>query len=137
MARAPSMFVPLDVNYPRDPRIRRAGPDAELLYVRGLAYAKGGETDGMVYDYDMPVVAVGLTRVTQRICALEREKAWERREDGWYICGWLNWNEPVATLREQRRRRTEGAAKTNHRKHTEAGVRFVGSCLVCMGEVTA
>jgi hypothetical protein len=32
MAKTPSMFVPLDVNYMRDPRIRRAGSDAELLF---------------------------------------------------------------------------------------------------------
>ena len=135
MARAPSMFVPLDVNYPRDPRLRKAGPDAELLYIRGLAYAKGGETDGMVYDYDLDVVAVGLPRVQGRIAALEREKAWERREDGWFICGWFKWNEPTAKLREQKRKRAEGAAKTNHRKHTETGHPYVSGCLICTGEV--
>ena len=40
MAKAPSVYVPLDVNYMRDPKIRRAGPDAELLYLRALAYAR-------------------------------------------------------------------------------------------------
>ena len=44
---APSVYVPLDANYLRDPRIRRAGPDAELLYLRALAHAKAGETDAI------------------------------------------------------------------------------------------
>jgi len=134
---APSIYVPLDANYLRDPRIRRAGPDAELLYLRSLAYAKGGETDGMVHDYDLDVIAVGLNRVQARVSALVREKAWEEREGGWFICGWFNWNEPVAKLADKKRRQAEGAAKTNHRKHTENGVPFVGSCQVCLGEVEA
>jgi hypothetical protein len=138
MARsAPSVYVPLDVNYMRDPRIRRAGPDAELLYIRALAYAKGGETDGLVHDYDLEVIAVGLRGVPARVAALVRERAWEEREGGWFIAGWFNWNESMATLRDQKRRRAIGAAKTNHGKHTDDGVRFRAGCLVCMGEVEA
>lgn len=136
MARpAPSMFVPLDVNYMRDPRIRRAGPDAELLYIRALAYAKGGETDGMVHDYDLDVVAVGLTRVQARVDALVREGAWEKKRGGWFIAGWFNWNQSVEELRGKKRRQSEGAAKTNHKKHLGNGLEFVRDCPVCLGDV--
>jgi hypothetical protein len=131
------VYVPLDANYLRDPRIRRAGSDAELLYIRGLAYAKAGETDGMVYDFDLDAVAVGLNKVTARVDALERENAWERREEGWFICGWFNWNDPIDKLRDQKRKRAEGAAKTNHKRHVSGGHPFVGSCPVCLGEVEA
>lgn len=132
---APSVYVPLDANYLRDPRIRRAGPDAELLYIRSLAYAKSGETDGMVYEFDLDAIAVGLNKVQARVAALIREKAWEERDEGWFICGWFNWNESVAKLRDQKRKRAEGAAKTNHKKHIENAHPFVGSCPVCLGEV--
>lgn len=132
---APSVYVPLDANYLRDPRIRRAGPDAELLYLRGLAYAKAGETDGMVYEFDLDIVAVGLNKVPNRVAALVLEKAWEARDEGWFITGWFNWNDPVDKLREQKRKRAEGAAKTNHGKHIERGHPFIGDCLVCLGEV--
>lgn len=135
VAKAPSVYVPLDVNYMRDHRIRRAGPDAELLYLRALAYAKGGETDGFVYDYDLEVIAVGLKGIPARVAALVREKAWEEREGGWFICGWFKWNEPTDRLRDRKRRQAEGAAKTNHKKHQENGHAFVGSCGVCLGEV--
>lgn len=134
---APSVYVPLDANYLRDPRIRRAGPDAELLYIRGLAYAKAGETDGMVYQFDLGAVAVGLNKVSARVDALTREKAWEERDEGWFITGWFKWNDPVDKLREQKRKRAEGAAKTNHGKHIERGHPFISDCLVCIGEVRA
>lgn len=132
---APSVYVPLDANYLRDPRIRKAGPDAELLYIRGLAYAKAGETDGMVYAFDLDAVAVGLNKVPNRVSALVREEAWEPRDDGWFITGWFKWNDPVDKLREQKRKRAAGAAKTNHGKHVDNGHPFIGSCPVCLGEV--
>ena len=137
MVATPSMYVPLDVNCMRDPRIRRAGPDAEILYVRALAYAKGGETDGIVHDYDLDVIAVGLKSVHSRVSALVREKAWEVRDEGWFICGWFNWNAPTESLRQQKRRRAEGAAKTNHGKHVSAGLEFRNGCPICLGEVSA
>ncbi len=135
VAKAPSVYVPLDANYLRDPRIRKAGPDAELLFIRSLAYAKAGETDGMVWDYDLDAVATGLRRVPDRVAALVREKAWEPRESGWFICGWFNWNEPTSKLRARRQSQAVGAAKTNHQKHTKNGIEFLGSCFVCLGEV--
>lgn len=134
-ASTPSVYVPLDANYLRDPRIRRAGPDAELLYVRALAYAKGGETDGFVYDYDLDVISVGLNKVPQRVAALVREKAWEEREGGWFICGWFKWNKSTDALREKRIRHAQGAAKTNHKKHVDRGYDFIHDCPVCTGEV--
>lgn len=134
---APSVYVPLDANYLRDPRIRRAGVEAEHLYIRGLAYAKAGETDGMVYAFDLDAIAVGLNKVPNRVAALVREKAWEERDEGWFISGWFNWNDPVEKLREQKRKRAEGAAKTNHKKHTENGHPFVSACPVCIGDVIA
>lgn len=137
MSATPSVFVPLDANYPRDPRIRRAGPDAELLYVRALAYAKAGETDGFVHDYDLEVVAVGLTKVQQRVSALVREKAWEEREGGWFICGWFKWNKSTDQLRNDKERRRIGAARTNHKKHMANGEGPFGWCPVCTGEVEA
>lgn len=132
---APSIYVPLDVNYMRDPRIRRAGHEAELLYIRALAYAKGGETDGFVHDYDLEVIAVGLNRVQSRVGALVREGAWQEKEGGWFIRGWFKWNEPIARLADKKRRQAEGAAKTNHKRHNDNGLPFVGNCPVCLGEV--
>lgn len=135
--KAPSVYVPLDVNFMRDPRIRRAGPAAEILYVRALAYAKGGETDGMVWGYDLDMIAVGLAKTGDRVESLIREKAWEVRDEGWFICGWFNWNEPTTTLRARKMAHALGAAKTNHKRHLERETAFLPSCVVCLGEVEA
>lgn len=138
MARtAPSVYVPLDVNYLRDPRIRRAGPGAELLYLRALAYAKGAETDGFVHDYDLNVIGVGLKNLPTRVAALVREKAWEERDGGWFISGWFHWNESTGSLRDKRKRQADGAAKTNHKRHQDRGAEFIRDCMVCLGEVEA
>jgi hypothetical protein len=120
---APSVYVPLDANYLRDPRIRRAGPEAELLYLRGLAYAKAGETDGMVYEFDLDAVAVGLNKVPNRVAALIREKAWEERDEGWFITGWFNWNDPA----EARRGCGEDQSQEARRQRTP--VRWLLPCL--------
>jgi len=93
MARqTPGNYVPLDVNYARDIAIRRAGPTAELLFLRSLAYAKGARTSGFVSDFDLEVVAVGMRAVkaaaeTLVICGL-----WVRVTDGWLIRSWERWN---------------------------------------------
>ena len=135
MATAPSVYVPLDVNYLRDPKVRRAGSDAEVLFVRSHAHAKGGETDGMIHDFDLEVVAIGLKNVQRRVDALVREGLWIEVDGGWRIAGWFNWNEPTAKLRERKKSRIAGASKTNHRKHIEAGEAYRPNCLVCTGEV--
>ena len=75
-ASPPSLYVPLDANYLRDPKIRRAGPDAELLYLRGLAHSKSGETDGVIHDYDLDVIAVGLDGAEDRAAKLVEVGAW-------------------------------------------------------------
>lgn len=107
-------YVPLDMNYLRDPAIRRAGPDAELLYVRGLAYCKASHTDGVIYEYDLPVIGVGLRNVQQRVSALVRENLWEAHRDGWYVRSWAKWNLSQSELAENKLKRQEAAARTNH-----------------------
>lgn len=134
---APSVYVPLDVNFMRDPRIRRAGTMAELIYIRALAYAKGGETDGFVHDFDVELLTNGIRGWRVHVAALVREKAWEEREGGWFICGWWNWNESTAHLREVKRRKAAGAALTNHGRHVGNDIPFLSSCPVCLGEVKA
>lgn len=90
--RTPGYYVPLDVNYPRDAAIRRAGEHAELLFVRSLAYCKGAGTGGFVPDYDIDVVAVGLRSVPARVAALVRERLWIETEGGWVVRSFERWN---------------------------------------------
>lgn len=93
MARqTPGNYVPLDVNYARDIAVRKAGTNAELLYIRSLAYAKGARTSGFVSDFDLEVVAVGMRAVKAAAETLVEVGLWVRVSDGWLIRSWERWN---------------------------------------------
>ena len=114
MARTPGLYVPLDANYLRDPAIRKAGPDAELLYIRGLAHAKSGDTDGLILTYDLPVIGVGLKSIPRRVDALVRECLWVPISDGWVIRSWERWNMTRDEREADKATKRTGAALTNH-----------------------
>lgn len=129
---AKGVYVPLDVNYLRDTKVRRAGPDAELLYLRGLAHAKGGSTDGFIADFDLEVVGVGLSRLPSRVSSLIANGLWKEVEGGWRICGWTKWNKTNKQMEEDRQARKLGAEKTNHKKyHAGPDGDFNPSCSLC------
>lgn len=121
MGRLPGLYVPLDANYLRDPAIRKAGPEAELLYIRGLAHAKSGDTDGLILAYDLPVIGVGLKALPRRVEALVRECLWVPIPDGWVIRSWERWNMTREEREADKATKRTGAALTNHRlgRHTD------------------
>lgn len=116
--RIPGEFVPLDLDLPRDIKIRKAGPDAELLYIRGLIYLKASDYDGFIPDFDMPALAVGCRNVPASVKKLVAVGLWERATyddmDGYNCRAWLKWNMSRAELEAQRIQRKIGALKTNH-----------------------
>lgn len=129
---AKGVYVPLDVNYLRDPKIRRAGTDAELLYLRGLAHAKGGSTDGFIADFDLEVVGVGMTKLPSRVTSLIDHGLWKEVEGGWRIAGWTKWNKTNKQMSDDKEARKLGAEKTNHKKyHTGDEGDFNASCSIC------
>lgn len=112
----PGNFVPLDVNYPHDEAIRAAGPDAELLFVRGIAYAKRTRNGGWIPEYDLSVVAVGLKGVQKRVDALVRVRLWLVEVGGWRIRSWGSWN-------GQDDERSEKARRANCKRwHYDRGI---------------
>jgi hypothetical protein len=113
--RLPGPYVPLHVHYPRDGDIRRAGPDAELLFLRGLAYAKAHYTDGEIPDWDLETVAIGLGRVAARVAALVDQGLWQPVEGGWRIRGWRLWNETSEQTAAKRKRAAERQATKRER----------------------
>ena len=131
MRKLPGLFVPLDMNYMRDPAIRRAGPDAELLYVRALAFSKSGGTGGMIHEYDLPVVAIGLKRVQARVDALVREHLWLTVDGGWLIRSWERWNLSRAELEEERAKKVAAAIKTNHNRWHKKRADMSPDCPLC------
>lgn len=130
MSKTPRGFVPLDMNYLRDPNIRRAGPDAELLYIRSLAHCKAGGTDGEIGDYDLDVIAVGLRNVQARVGALVKYRLWLEVDGGWRIRSWEKWNMTQSEIAEEKDKKRAAAIKGNHdRWHVDG--RTDDSCPHC------
>lgn len=118
--RIPSEFVPLDVNYPHDRAIRQAGPMAELLFIRGMAYARRTKSEGVIPDYDLPVVGVGIPKVAQHANALVRVRLWVSIQGGWRIRSWGKWN-PVSED-ERKAKQSRGGTLGNHNRWHVDGV---------------
>lgn len=118
--KMPGAYVPLDVTFLRDKDIRLAGPDAELLFLRGLAYAKGNFTDGDIPEYDLPVIAVGLKNVQARVDALVADGSglWTVIDGGWHIRGWSHWNE---TSEQTAKKKQRDAARQAAKRDRDSG----------------
>ena len=132
--RIPGEFVPLDLDLPRDIKIRKAGPDAELLYIRGLIYLKAADYDGFIPAFDIPALSVGCRAVAASVKKLVAVGLWREAEfdgmAGYNCCAWLKWNMSRAELEEQRAQRKIGALKTNHDRglHAEEPHRECPKC---------
>ena len=109
----PGLFVPLDVNYFEDTKIIRAGPYAELLYIRSLVFCKRTGTDGAFTVQQRRIFGAGLRRLNVTTASLVEHKLWEPIDDGWYITAWLRHNSPVSEIRSARR---EAGLLGNHRR---------------------
>lgn len=137
MAKAPSGYVPLNMNYMRDPDIRRAGAEAEHLYIRSLAHAKAGQTDGFIGDFDLPIVAVGMKNAAKRANSLVRVGLWIEVNGGWEIRNWAKWNMTGEEIRTDKVKKREAAIATNHQRwHVDKGV-IDQKCGHCNGSIIA
>lgn len=134
MTRIPDMFVPLAVNYPRDRAIRRAGPEAELVFIRALVFLKGTKTDGFLADFDLDAAMVGIKPawVTRAVAALVKAELWTVVEDGWQVRSWAKWNATQTEIAEDREAKREGGTKGNHKKwHVDRGI-VNPKCSLCV-----
>lgn len=82
-------WVKLKSTYYLDDALMRAGEDAEVLFLRALAYAADQETEGFISTE----TASRLTpkRHANRALALVREGLWVPIEGGWVIRSWAKW----------------------------------------------
>lgn len=138
MARIPGLFVPLDVNYPRDRAIRRAGPEAELVFIRGLVFTKGTKTDGFLADFDLDAAMVGLKPawVKKGVDALVKVGLWTVVDDGWQVRSWAKWNSTQEQIAEDQEAKREGGKQGNHKRwHVEKN-KVDPKCDLCVTDRT-
>lgn len=85
-------FVKVGTTYYNEPALVAAGDDAELLFMRALAYSGDRTTDGFIPS----AMAARLTptKTAARVTALVREGLWTTVDGGWQITDWDNPDSP-------------------------------------------
>jgi hypothetical protein len=128
--RIPGEFVPLDVHYMRDERVRRAGSTAELLFIRSLTHVRVHNTSGFIADFDLNVLGYGLRKAREAAGYLVREGLWIDTEGGWQIRSWEKWN--GANSQDSESRSLGGTIGSHNRWHLARGEIDPG-CSLCAG----
>lgn len=117
-------YAPLAATYFTDDDVMEAGEDAELLFVRGLAFCAGNpSSDGYITDKQVTrVVGAGMPGLSDRIQALVSVGLWERQPGGYVVRSWLKWNKSAEELgRHRARDRDRKSAKAHPDGGTEGG----------------
>jgi hypothetical protein len=128
MARKkPGPYAPLSAHYADDDRIMAAGEEAELLYLRALAYcARTPKTEGHL-TFAQVKTRLGLDGAESRAETCAEVGLLTRTDSGYQITSWLKWNlsaEEVERVRTQDRNRkadTPTSADTGKRSGNGSG----------------
>lgn len=108
-------WVRLSAGFHLDPRIMRAGTNAELVFVRGLAVSRALRTDGHVAAEHLHLVGHGLSAgaLNRARDALVAEGLWEACADGWRVppAKWARWQTTEVEYAERRERERERKAE--------------------------
>lgn len=96
------MWVKLDDQFPRHPKVSRLSDAAFRLHVEAMCYAAQWLTGGSV-----PSSVVG--RRSRAAVSLERAGLWERDQNGngWRIHDWADWNPSADDVLKRRARDRE------------------------------
>lgn len=99
-------YAPLAATYFMDDDVMEAGEEAELLYVRGLAFCAGNPaSDGYITDKQVTrVIGAGMPQLAERVQALVSVGLWERLPGGYAVRSWLKWNKSAEELGRHRAR---------------------------------
>lgn len=133
--KRPGAYVPLSVHYADDEAIMEAGEDAELMFVRMMAYAgRTPNTEGYV-SRRVCLTRLGIAERPEMGPETAPEKRLERllevgliqaRDGGYQLVSWLRWNRSVEEMgreRDKDRQRktpvTRGAPETTPEKVPE------------------
>ena len=127
--RRQSLWVKLACDYFDDERILLVGPDAELLFVRGLAWAKR-ENDGMVGHGALVRLGIGLPAPLDCALTLAKVGLWVEVPGGYQIANWGDWQ----TGGEDIDRKAKAGALGNHRRWHASQPSL--DCPICIAEAS-
>lgn len=129
------LYVKLSVEYPQDDEVIEAGPMAELLFIRGLCFAKRKLTDGVISHRQLPLVAAGIPKPTTHARTLTDVGLWVDQGDAWFIRDWFDWNPSRSDLAEKAEaKRRAGIIGAHNKHHVGEGKEPSPTCPICNGE---
>jgi len=85
-----TLWVKLSVDYMDDPKIVGAGADAELLFVRSLAYAKKNNNP-VIPAVMLPRLTLGMNSSSDLAERLVASQLWVAADGGYRIAAWDAW----------------------------------------------
>lgn len=130
--KRPGTYVPLSTDYYDDAAIIAAGEDAELLFVRMLAYASRHPSWEGVIPAAIVEHRLGIrtrecgngcgngcgTDALSRVGKLCEQGLVERVDDGYRIVSWLKWNRSADEVERRRAADRKRKQASDKRKHT-------------------
>jgi hypothetical protein len=125
--KANGLWVKLSVDFFDDPKILEAGVEAELLFVRGLAWAKR-DNSGFVPRGALIRLGLGLVDCGAAVDRLVHYDLWHEVSDGYEILAWSSWQVDAEVLS----RRAGAGSLGMHRRWHKGGV--VDGCSFCADE---
>ena len=111
-----ALFVKVDVFYQLDPKVMAVGPEAELMFLRGLAWSKARQTDGEVPMSAISFLGLGLRDDPMEIAGrLVIHGIWEATDDGYRVPfdKWSKWQVTREQVQEISKKRSEAGKKGN------------------------
>jgi hypothetical protein len=86
-------YAPLSATYFLDDAILEAGEQAELLFVRCLAFLANSSSDGFISEIQMnTIVGLRMRNVGRRVASLVQVGVLESVAGGYLMRSWLKWN---------------------------------------------
>jgi hypothetical protein len=109
-----SLHARIDINLPKDKKIRRAGYLCELLYIRGILFSKEMLSDGAIDFSQLDIISAGIPGNSKKIAEkLVENKLWEVTEDGWRVPmeTWSRWQLTASEVKEKQAATAERVRK--------------------------
>lgn len=99
--KRPGRYAALAAAYYDDPAIIAVGPDAELWYVRALAWcAAHPETDGVI-PLEVAVNRLGIHDAMSRVITCDSHGLVTKNDDSVSVTSWVKWNDSWRDIQER------------------------------------
>lgn len=99
--KRPGRYAALAAAYYDDPAIIAVGPDAELWYVRALAWcAAHPETDGVI-PLEVALYRLGIPDAMSRVITCDSHKLVTKNDDSVSVTSWVKWNDSWRDIQER------------------------------------